>query len=377
MKKLFIILALFFLSGCAGVQQSEKVKAQFGTYYNAAITPANDDIILLADASNSNEVEGVHAEDLPIGTATQTALDGKVSNSDNEIVSGVKSFSSFPYGPYLEPITDYQLANKKYVDDHSGAGGDQLVDGVCTTPLLINGGTNVDDILPGTDGDITISMPAATNSSAGHMTAEQVLALEAALTVSGTPAANELVGRNAANDGLEYKNSIDVTMGGFTEDRAVYSDASGNLESSDVTKPEIELLNGMTSLGDGSREAAWTVVDDDVDTAVANGKQAFVVPASWADAGLVLTDVICRVRDLNGAISGATTVVIRRVRGNTSVDMTSAGVTINNDEYFAADEVVDTSNDDVIAGDALYYNITGVTSPAQKGLTITAVFTKP
>ena len=49
--------------------------AEFGSYYNAAITPADDDVVLIADTSNGDAVEGVHAEDLPIGTATQTALD--------------------------------------------------------------------------------------------------------------------------------------------------------------------------------------------------------------------------------------------------------------------------------------------------------------
>lgn len=35
----------------------------------------------------------------------------------NQTVAGVKTFSSFPVTPSSAPTTDYQAANKKYVDD--------------------------------------------------------------------------------------------------------------------------------------------------------------------------------------------------------------------------------------------------------------------
>lgn len=37
--------------------------------------------------------------------------------SNNQTVAGVKTFSSFPITPSAAPTTDYQVANKKYVDD--------------------------------------------------------------------------------------------------------------------------------------------------------------------------------------------------------------------------------------------------------------------
>ncbi len=37
-------------------------------------------------------------------------------------IKGIKTFLSFPVGPSAAPTTDYQLANKKYVDDNSGGG---------------------------------------------------------------------------------------------------------------------------------------------------------------------------------------------------------------------------------------------------------------
>lgn len=125
----------------------------------------------------------------------------------------------------------------------------------------------------------------------------------------------------------------------------------------------------------GIKEIGWTIKDSDVATAVADGKQAFVVPAAWN--GMNLVDLTCAVADLNSAASGATTVVLRRVRGATAVDMTSTGVTINYDEYSASDETVDTANDDIQTGDKIYVDVNAVTSPAHKGLSCTASFQLP
>jgi len=125
-----------------------------------------------------------------------------------------------------------------------------------------------------------------------------------------------------------------------------------------------------------SKEAAWTIVDSDTVTAVADGKQAFVVPASMNL--MLLTDVTCSVADLNSASGGATTVVLRRVRAGTPQDMTSTGVTIDYNAYTASDETVDASYDDLATGDSIYVDVNAVTTGAvQKGLSCTAVFSLP
>jgi hypothetical protein len=48
--------------------------------------------------------------------------------SGDQTVAGVKTFSSFPVTPSSAPSSDYQVANKKYVDDSivSSGGGDML-----------------------------------------------------------------------------------------------------------------------------------------------------------------------------------------------------------------------------------------------------------
>ena len=125
-----------------------------------------------------------------------------------------------------------------------------------------------------------------------------------------------------------------------------------------------------------TKEAAWTIVDSDTVTAVADGKQAFVVPASMV--GMNLIDVTASVHDLNSASGGTTTVVIRRVRGATPADMTSTGVTISHDAYTASDETVDAANDDLALGDKIYVDVNAVTTGAvQKGLSVTALFRLP
>lgn len=43
-----------------------------------------------------------------------------VSKTGNETIAGVKTFTSFPITPSSTPTTNYQVANKKYVDDNAG-----------------------------------------------------------------------------------------------------------------------------------------------------------------------------------------------------------------------------------------------------------------
>lgn len=54
----------------------------------------------------------------------KTYADGLyVALTGNQNVAGVKTFTSFPVTPSSAPSTDYEVANKKYVDDNTGGGG--------------------------------------------------------------------------------------------------------------------------------------------------------------------------------------------------------------------------------------------------------------
>ena len=61
--------------------------------------------------------------DLPISTATQSALDLKANNNEvvkltwNQTIAWTKTFTSSPIVP--TPTTDMEVATKKYVDDNT------------------------------------------------------------------------------------------------------------------------------------------------------------------------------------------------------------------------------------------------------------------
>lgn len=159
---------------------------------------------------------------------------------------------------------------------------------------------------------------------------------------------------------------------------SVPTDASTNPVSSNGAFDALALKLTTTALPAtvyGQKEIGWHIKDIDAVTAVADGKQAAVIPASLN--GMNLIDFTCSVSDLNSAASGDTTVVLRRVRGATAADMTSAGVTIAYTDYTASDETIDTANDDVATGDKLFVDVNAVTSAAQKGLGCTALFQTP
>lgn len=133
--------------------------------------------------------------------------------------------------------------------------------------------------------------------------------------------------------------------------------------------------DGLSGSVYGQKEIGWLIHDSNVATAVGDGVQGVSMPSSIN--GMNLVDVTCTVGDLNSAASGATTVVLRRVRAGTPVDMTSTGVTISYNEYTASDETIDTANDDVQTGDMIYVDVNAVTSPVHNGLSCTAVFQTP
>jgi len=68
----------------------------------------------------ADELETYLSNNFYTETEADALLDDKVSNTGNETISGIKTFSSFPITPSSAPTTDYQVANKKYVDGNSG-----------------------------------------------------------------------------------------------------------------------------------------------------------------------------------------------------------------------------------------------------------------
>jgi len=75
----------------------------------------------------------------------QTQINACVKDTGDETIAGVKTFSSFPVTPSAAPTTDYQVANKKYVDDTipGNAGRDIYYEWVWLDPRLFSNTSTV------------------------------------------------------------------------------------------------------------------------------------------------------------------------------------------------------------------------------------------
>ena len=112
-----------------------------------------------------------------------------VSIVNDETVAGVKTFSSFPITPSSAPTTDYQTANKKYVDDAVIAGAvkaTNLVYGI--SKLSVAAASASDPIVVGTNDNRVSPVSLATVTSD----------IVAALAGTGTP--NGTTGKYVTND---------------------------------------------------------------------------------------------------------------------------------------------------------------------------------
>lgn len=100
------------------------------TNYELLMSGAN--IVALLEALTSTDMldaSKVYATLDSVASTVQAAINDlyslastAVQDTGNETVAGIKTFSSFPVSPSSAPTTDYQLANKKYVDDTVNTG---------------------------------------------------------------------------------------------------------------------------------------------------------------------------------------------------------------------------------------------------------------
>jgi hypothetical protein len=120
-----------------------------------------------------------------------------------------------------------------------------------------------------------------------------------------------------------------------------------------------------------SSETCVTIVPFESDTAIStgNGKVAWTVPAALS--GKNLTAAIASVHTQGS--SGTTTVMVRRRRSGSDVDMLSTGITVSYNEYYASDGSINTSNDDISTGDQIYVDIDAAATGAE-GLSVTLTF---
>ena len=126
-------------------------------------------------------------------------------------------------------------------------------------------------------------------------------------------------------------------------------------------------------VGAGPETYDIDIVDADVAVTTGNGKRAFTVPSRLD--GYDLTNVVASVNDKG--VTATTDVMVRRRRGGVDADMLSTPVTLG-DEFFAADGVVNATNDDVATGDQIYIDVDAIHSgTAPNGLSVVLEFATP
>jgi len=102
---------------------------QVGIFDDGVLSTTTDQINFVGDSLTLTVVEGrsvvtcsanVTSVNGYTGPVTLDAADvGAVATTGDESIDGVKTFTSFMITPSSAPTTDYQAANKKYVDDQN------------------------------------------------------------------------------------------------------------------------------------------------------------------------------------------------------------------------------------------------------------------
>jgi len=155
---------------------------------------------------------------------------------------------------------------------------------------------------------------------------------------------------------------------------ATNSDAASAAGSAAATASDLA-SNAQSKIT--ARSAVWdsetfgmTLFESGISVQTGDGAVAFTIPAYMN--GMELIDVVASVH--TKGITGTTDIQIRRRRAGSDVDMLSTKITIG-DEFFASDEVINTSNDDVNTGDQIYVDIDAIHSgTAPKGLSVVLTF---
>ena len=123
---------------------------------------------------------------------------------------------------------------------------------------------------------------------------------------------------------------------------------------------------------DGTKFVNLAPFPSDVEVEIADGTVAVTIPVILT--GFDLTAVLVSCSTL-GVGTGATSVQVRRRRAGANANMLSTMVTLSSAEYYVADGVIDTDNDDISTGDQIFVDVKGITdTTAPKGLSVVLTF---
>jgi len=182
----------------------------------------------------------------------------------------------------------------------------------------------------------------------------------------GAPGAGNLVETDASGN-WSYTDTLNISWARYSSyEGATVDEHQARWDSGD---PTADVTYPMAATA--AKEIGWTITDTGVATAVADGLQGFVVPASMV--GMNITSVIAVV-DTAGT-TGTTDIQLRRVRAGTPVDVLSTVATIDTTELTtetaATPYVINTSNDDLALGDKLFPDIDAISTTPAEGLSFT------
>lgn len=228
----------------------------------------------------------------------------------------------------------------------------------------------VEDTTPQLGGQLDVN-----GQALGDGTNELLKFSETASAVNEITVANAATGNNpqlqATGDdanvsiNLVPKGSGTVQAGGnsvvHAGDKAVASDLNTGTSTAKVNTPD-------ALAGSVFGEKTLVVAPFASSEAVTTGDGEIGLPITATLNGMDIVNVTAFVYDKG--ITGTTDVQIRRRRAGSNADVLSTKITIG-DEFFATDEVINTSNDDLATGDMLFVDVDAIHSgTAPNGLTV-------
>ena len=102
------------------VNNKEASAIQSATIATTKASEASSSASSALDSKNASKISETNAKTSEINAkqyAESINPNEFVKKTGNETIAGIKTFSSFPVSPSSSPTADYQIANKKYVDE--------------------------------------------------------------------------------------------------------------------------------------------------------------------------------------------------------------------------------------------------------------------
>ena len=285
-----------------------------------------------------------------VTSAIQTQLDAKVGDTGNESIAGVKTFSSFPVTPSSAPSSNYEVSNKKYVDDNAGGAPEgTAVKSTGETGgikfLREDGDNTCSWQVPAGSGDVS-KVGTPVNDQVGVWTGDGTIEGTTGLTYSGT--ALDVTGNITVSgtvDGIDVATDVAANTAKVTCDTTNVTSAGALMDSevdADIKTLSLPANTTISTFG--------ASLVDDADAATA--RTTLGVDASGTDNS---TDVsLAGTPDyitISGQVITRNTININtdtNLSGGTNLTLATGGV-LNVDDSFIKNNADDTSTGKITA----------------------------